>query len=275
MATTMSKRLKEIIKFYFALLNAVYLLVRRKKTCRLVIYYHSVKDRDIPNFRKQMEYLANNCTVITPSNIKTAQGNGTNHMVAITFDDAFVSVIENAVPILRDYDLPAGVFVPAGNLGEPPQWEMPEDYPDKDETVISKEQIVELDKQGFEIFSHTISHPLLTKTNEGRLRSELLESKRKLEMIIGREVVGISFPHGAHDARVCKAAESVGYKFGFTIEPSVVDDKTDCLKIGRFGVSPEDSMAKFKLKVCGAYHVLMHLRVIRQLLHRNAVRNNH
>ncbi|MHC4157751.1 MAG: polysaccharide deacetylase family protein [Planctomycetota bacterium] len=278
----MSKYLIGIIEFACAALNAVYLQVGCKKNRRVVIYYHGVQDPDIPNFRKQMEYLARNCTVVEPSNIRSTEENGTDHMVAITFDDAFVSVVENAVPILKEYELPAGFFVPAGNLGKPPTWEMLEGYPDKNETVISKEQIAELDKQGFEIFSHTISHPLLTEAHEDRLRSELLESRRKLERITGREVLGISYPYGAHDARVCNATKRVGYKFGFTIEPSMVDDNTDQLMIGRFKVSPKDSMAKFKLKIRGAYCVCRYLRAAKRMflksfgegVGQSAVRNN-
>lgn len=57
-----------------------------------------------------MEYLATKCTVIEPSKIKTFQAEGADLVVAITFDDAFVSVMENAAPSLKEYQLPAGIL---------------------------------------------------------------------------------------------------------------------------------------------------------------------
>lgn len=258
--------LKETIEFICAVLYLIYLNLSNKKPRRIVIYYHSVKKEAVQRFQKQMKYLANECTVVKPQNIKTAQANGTNHVVAITFDDAFVSVMENAVPILEMYNLPAGVFVPAGNLGKPPRWEILENCSDKDETVISKEWIAKLVNDGFEVFSHTVSHPLLTEIDDDRLRYELIESKKELERIIGNEVLGISYPHGALDAKVCKAAAQAGYRFGFTIEPHIVDDTTDDLQIGRFSVLPNDSLIKFKLKISGAYQVAGCSRAIKRMI---------
>ena len=105
-----------IIEFTCAVFYAVYLLFTRKRTCRVVIYYHSVKKQNVPGFRKQMEYLAGNCTVVKASNIRSAEANGNGRVVAITFDDAFENVMENAVPILKEHALSASIFVPAGDI---------------------------------------------------------------------------------------------------------------------------------------------------------------
>lgn len=262
------KCLKGIVEFSCALGYAVFLLLIRNKPRRVVLCYHSVKKREVKSFRKQMEYLAGVSTVVKPSNIKTAKANGTNYVTAITFDDAFVNVIRNAVPILKEYGLTAGFFVPTDNTGQPPRWELPDNCLDKNETIMSKEHIAELDKDGFEVFSHTISHSVLTEIDEDRLKCELLESKRELERIIGREVPAIGYPHGAHDARVCNAARRAGYKLGFTIEPQMANCSPDDMEIGRFVVSPTDSMLKFKLKLIGAYEVVKYFRRMKRMLFR-------
>lgn len=260
------KPLKKITEIIFALIYAVFLSVIRKDISRVVLYYHGVSKADTGCFKKQMEYLARRCTVIKASEIMATDVGGAKNVVAITFDDAFVNVMENAVPILREYGLPGDIFVPVGNLGQIPHWEMPENCPDKNETVMSKEQIEQLDKEGFEIFSHTLSHPVLTEIQDSRLDVELIESKQALERIVGHEVIGISYPGGSYDTRVLKAAEKAGYKLGFTIEPDVVDKATGCLEIGRVSVSPKDSLIKFKLKAIGAYHVVTYLRMLKRTL---------
>ncbi len=264
-------RLEETIKFICAALYLIYLNLSKRETLRVVIYYHSVKKQAVQGFQKQMKYLANRCTVVKPLNIKTAQANGTNPVVAITFDDAFVNVMENAVPILKMYNLPAGIFVPTDSLGRPPRWEIPDGWPDKNEIVMSEEQISKLDKDGFEILSHTVSHPFLTEINDDSVKAELVQSKQTLESIVGHEVVGVSYPHGAKDDRVCEAARNAGYKLGFTIDPRPANGAADAdsMQVGRFTMSPMDSLIKLKLKVNGAYQVENFLRWLKRLVVKN------
>jgi peptidoglycan/xylan/chitin deacetylase (PgdA/CDA1 family) len=262
-------RLEETIKFICAALYFIYLNLSNKKPCRVVIYYHSVKRQAVQGFQKQMKYLANRCTVVKPLNIKTARANGTNPVVAITFDDAFVNVMENAVPILKMYNLPAGIFVPTDSLGQPPRWEIPDGWTDKNEIVMSEEQVSKLDKDGFEILSHTVSHPFLTEINDDSVKAELIQSKQILEGIVGHEVAGVSYPHGAKDDKVCEAARNAGYKIGFTIDPRLANGATDSMQIGRFAISPMDSLLKFKLIVSGGYQVEDFLRRLKHLVVKN------
>lgn len=263
---TVLGQLRNIAEFIFAALYALFINLFDKKPRRIVLYFHGVNRADVIGFTKQVAYLAKKCFVVKPSKITNIDANGAKIVAAITFDDAFVSIIENAVPILREHRLPAGIFVATGNLGQPPCWEMPENCSDKDETVMTQEQIAELDNDGFEIFSHTVSHPVLTQVEDRRLETELVDSKRALEEIVGHRVTGISYPYGAHDAKVCEIAQKAGYGLGFTIEPTMVDSRTDCLQIGRFRVSPSDSLMKFRLKVHGAYQVTSHLRRLKRRL---------
>jgi len=257
-----AKKLLEVAEFLSALLYSAILILRRDGTRRTIVYYHSVQKKDINRFEKQMEYLAKNCHVVNVSEIGEAQADA-RYTVAITFDDAFVSVLENAVPVLKRHGLSAGIFVPTGNLGQSPRWEMPENCPDKNEIVMNRDQLAELADDNISIFSHSVSHPIFTLVDNDMLKNELEQSKNTLEEILGYEIVGISYPHGAHDDRVCRLVMEVGYKLGFTTEPTMVDNNADPLKIGRFSVSPSDSLLKFRLKVNGAYQITKYLRCLK------------
>lgn len=254
------KYLKEITKLILAAVYAVFLCLSDTKLRRVVIYYHGIGQSNAEKFEKQMAYLAKKCLVVKPSKIRTAKGDGTQVMVAITFDDAFVSIIENAIPILRKYELPAGIFVPVNNLARKPCWKMPENYPDKKEIVMSKEQVEQLDKEGFEMFSHTLSHPELAEISFEQLKCEIVESKQKLEEMLAHEVMSISYPYGSYNNEVLEVAINAGYRYGFTIEPRCVSGSENCLALPRFTVSPEDNMLKFKLTICGAYNIIGILR---------------
>jgi peptidoglycan/xylan/chitin deacetylase (PgdA/CDA1 family) len=225
----------------------------------VVIYYHGVKKHQINGFEKQMAYLSRNYSVVKPSEIMNQQGAGSGKRIAITFDDAFTSIADNCVPILRKYGFTAGIFVPTGHLGRSPDWSSGRKCADTDETVMNVEQIAELDRQGYEILSHTVSHPILTDVADDMLETEMVDSRRVLERITGHEVRGISYPHGSCDDRVCKAARKAGYQLGFTVEPDLVDGSTDSLKIGRTSISPDDTLIQFKLKTSGAYRATKYL----------------
>ncbi len=51
------------------------------------------------------------------------EGNLPKGSICVTFDDGFVDVLENAVPILETYEIPATVYCISGCLGQPLWWD--------------------------------------------------------------------------------------------------------------------------------------------------------
>ena len=260
------KLTKALVKFICAVFYAALWHLLGKGPSRVVLLYHSVDKVQLPLFRKQMAYLARKCEVVKPSQIMTARPAKGKPVVALTFDDGLLSVLENGLPVLKEYGLPSAIFVPTGNLGRRPCWDLYSDCHDVDENVMTESQIAALDREGIEVSSHTVSHPVLPDLDDAALENELVASRTRLEEILGHEVSGISYPYGACDARVYQAAQKAGYKTGFTVESAKVDDRTDALRIGRVEVSPDEPFLQFKLKVDGAYYVACYLRKFRAIL---------
>jgi hypothetical protein len=98
------------------------------------------------------------------------------------------------------------------------------------------------------------------------LKTELGDSKSKLEQILGHEVTSITYPFGSCNERVCEAAAQAGYKFGFSVEPNPVSKSTNPLCIGRFKVLPGESLIRFRLKVQGAYRAAGFLRRVKRMI---------
>lgn len=61
---------------------------------------------------------------------------------------------------------------------------------------LTAEEVKSLSEQGFEIASHTVTHPVLTKLCDEELRRELVESKKVLENIVGKSIYGFAHPYG-------------------------------------------------------------------------------
>ena len=264
----MSKRIKNIAEFLASAVYFPFVPLFYNRPRRVILFYHSVKRSDVENFDRQMAYLAKNCCVVNATDIYNPVADNDKTIVAVTFDDGFVSVLENAVPVLEKYDLPSAIFLPAGNLNQPPNWPLEETCADAAERVMSAEQIKELNSDTCRILSHTVSHTALTKLDDSRLEHELTSSKQDLEAILGCEVNAVSYPYGDYDDRVCDFARRAGYKFGFTITPAMVTESTDTMQINRFAVSARDSMTAFKLKISGAYYAVKYLRSAKRICKR-------
>ncbi len=264
---------KGVAKFVPSALYAGMLRLRRQRPQRIVLYYHGIQKRQIGSFERQMAHLAAHYQVVPASRIRTAVPDNGFPLVALTFDDALVSVFDWVVPILLRHGLTATLCASTGCLGRPPAWEMEDGCAERDDCVMTEPQIRCLDELGFEWFSHGVSHAPLTQLSNARIRDELADSKRQLEQILGHEVLGVSYPYGACDDRVAYHAREAGYRLGLTIEPVFAGEATNELLVGRTSVSADDNLPTFRLKACGAYQAVAYLsRGKRFLLQRPAPR---
>jgi peptidoglycan/xylan/chitin deacetylase (PgdA/CDA1 family) len=118
--------------FLRALGNAI-ALVRRRDPRLVVVNYHRVLARpdpmldsepDVAAFRWQMELLARSFNVLPLHEALQLLDAGRlpPRAVCITFDDGYRSIHDLALPILKEYGLPATIFVTSGYLGDRNMW---------------------------------------------------------------------------------------------------------------------------------------------------------
>lgn len=154
--------------------------------------------------------------------------------LAITFDDGYLSIYESACPMLKDRGMTATVYVVADSLGGVNEWDRRAG--DQEEKMMSAAQARELAENGFEIGSHTLTHPHLTSLDDEQLQQEIVGSKHKLEDIIGREVTSFSYPYGDYDCRVLNAAMAAGYKNAMSTRLGAIVPGTSLFEIPRVNV---------------------------------------
>jgi peptidoglycan/xylan/chitin deacetylase (PgdA/CDA1 family) len=138
----------------------------------------------------------------------------------VTFDDGMRSVLDVAAPILRDLGWPATLYVPTDLVGsaEPLRWPGIEQYGDGDARheleALGWDDLLRLQDEGWEIGSHTCSHPHLPELDDSELADELGRSRAVCEERLGRECPSIAYPYGAVDERVVAATAAAGYTTG-------------------------------------------------------------
>src|SRR5439155_25811028 len=82
---------------------------------------------------------------------------------------------------------------------------------------LSWDQLRHLADDGWEVGSHTRSHPRLPELDDVALAEELAASRTRCEERLGRACPSIAYPYGAVDERVVDAAGRAGYRFGFSL----------------------------------------------------------
>ncbi|MBW2735879.1 MAG: polysaccharide deacetylase family protein, partial [Deltaproteobacteria bacterium] len=85
--------------------------------------------------------------------------------------------------------------------------------------LITWDQLVEMDAEGFTAGGHTITHPFLTRIPAAQVERELRESKAELESRLGHAVRTLAYPNGKEDdfsPEVVAATEAAGYELAVT-----------------------------------------------------------
>jgi peptidoglycan/xylan/chitin deacetylase (PgdA/CDA1 family) len=174
--------------------------------------------------------------------------------VAITFDDAYRSVLEFAYPILRRFEMPGTVYAPTDHMSaeRAMSWDGIERWigtPDEDELMpMSWDELGELADAGWEIGSHTCSHPRLTRIGEAQLVAELQQSRALCEEKLGRACRTIAYPYGDVDRRVIEATKSAGYLAAASIVPVPVRPFSS-FNWPRTGIYLGDHRRRFSFKI--------------------------
>jgi len=162
--------------------------------------------------------------------------------VVVTFDDAYESTLR-ARPLLDELGYPATVFVvtsfaSSGALLRWPGVEQWADGPHAGELrPLSWTELHRLHDAGWEIGSHTVTHPRLPDVDDATLAAELEGSRAAIAERVG-VCNTIAYPYGLADDRVAAAARRAGYASGLTLTSAHRRDEP--LLRPRTGLYPTD-----------------------------------
>jgi len=186
---------------------------------------------------------------------EAATAPATGKTLVVTFDDAYRSVRELALPIMERLELPGTVFVPTrfaggGQLASWPGVDVYLDGPDGHElAVMSWQELAGMASIGWEVGSHTRSHPRLTRLRDEELKEELGGSRQDCERQLGGPCHSVAYPYGDTDARVVAAAADAGYLAAAGLPRAHRLHRPSALNWPRIGVFYGDGRGRFRLKV--------------------------
>ncbi len=151
--------------------------------------------------------------------LRAAEAGRAAGLVGLTFDDGYRDFLDHALPLLREHDCTATVFVLPGRLGGDNAWDT--EGPRK--PLLTADGIRAVAAAGMEIGSHGLGHASLPKLaasgDHGALHREVTDSRELLRELLGGEVTGFCYPYGAVDAASVAAVRAAGYDYACAVDP--------------------------------------------------------
>ena len=237
----------------------------------IVLAYHSVHPtRRGPltvhplNFERQIEWLVrcglSNTTLDTKLQTLHRSQPNFDKRVVITFDDGYEDNLRFAQPILQKYGFTGTVFIVASlantkeilepDLSLAQYGGKPSDY-----QMLSWSDVQALVDSGWQVGSHTMTHPHLTKIDAKRVKWEISESKAVIEDHIGNSVDMFCYPAGHYNRNIMEEVRLAGYHGAVATPRERTFSETPYAML-RIGVYGHDSLATFRLKLNRAFAFL-------------------
>jgi peptidoglycan/xylan/chitin deacetylase (PgdA/CDA1 family) len=213
-------------------------------------------------FARQMRYLreSGHTVIGLPALLDCMDGRSRwpARAVAITFDDGLSCCYERALPVLAESGLPATVFVISGLVDSDNEWMVAEGHPRR--RMLTRAELVALDRAGIEIGSHTRRHVRLGRAPDAEIALELRDSKAQLEDLLAKPVRFFAYPYGSFDNRARDAVESAGYRAACSTIQGKNRAGADRFVLRRVSVDGGDTLATFREKLWLGSSARNHLR---------------
>lgn len=204
----------------------------------VILCYHSIADDNWrfsvspKDFKKQISYMSASYKSVSLSDISNYL-NGKKDLnkpsFVITFDDGYKNIfkIKN---LLSDFSVKPVVFV-LGASENKINW----DSLGKKNLLLSKMDIKKLQKSGWEIGYHGMTHTPLTQLEGCNLKEEISSSYKYF-----------AYPKGKYSNGIASDLKKIGYKLAMTMDDSLISTKTNPYYVPRIGVDRTHNFSEFK-----------------------------
>ena len=227
-----------------------------------VIHYHRIEP-DL--FKEHLEYYKKYFYIDSLNNIFIYFKDKTQiskNPIFITFDDGWKSNFD-LMPLIESEQMPVTIFLSTGLIGtnkkphpitfyETKSNSKRHEYPSENErTMLSLEEIKEMVKiVNFQ--SHGVNHHLSTHITPNQFRSELLESKQKIENITRKKVYAFAYPYNRAGQSEAKIVESCGYTIARAGGRMMNDSNSKRFLINSIGIEEKCTVKDLKKKLLRA-----------------------
>lgn len=198
-------------------------------------------------FKSHMEYLDAHHTVVSLQDVVSAIQHNTTlpeNAVAITFDDGYANILDNAHPILADLGFPYTVFINPDEIGVGPK-------------QLTWEQVIAMHNDGVVFANHTLDHLHMLNGEQAMGEHAWLEkvwqnvesAEKKIEDKLDISLKYLAYPFGEYNTALANKLKAEGY-IGFGQHSGAVGPSSDMQALPRFpAAGPYANLATLKTKL--------------------------
>ncbi|TFG92180.1 MAG: polysaccharide deacetylase family protein [Myxococcales bacterium] len=168
--------------------------------------------------------------------------------VLVTIDDGCRSLFSEALPVLRDYAVPAVAFVTVGLVGRAAGAGISR------EAHMTWDELAILRNAGIVIASHALTHRSLARLTDEEARDEAHRSRELLEQRLGVPVGAFAYPFGTradHGPATDRVLAECGYRLAFHAMHGSIRPGMDPLRLPRVKIEGGEGLWLFQLSVMG------------------------
>lgn len=251
-----------------------------------VLAYHKIKSQNL--FLNQIKYLVGNYNLLRLSEIDFTSKKD----MILTVDDGDPSFYRNAFPVLKNYKIPAILFVITDLIGtdKPYWWDEIEYYLGKNEgnkkvwevkswsnnererylknlrissqkpelkfKQLTISQLREMQGEGIIIANHSHTHPMYDRCTEVELEDEIKLSTSKLKEL-GFTPDIFAYPNGNYSMMAEGILENHGVKMAFLFDHKINSTQSNPMRISRLIVNDTTPLWKFKFILSGLHSKIL------------------
>ena len=224
--------------------------INRNVNYASILMYHRVNDYDRDSlttptaiFDEMMRELKRHYEIVSLQSLIEVIKEGRalkGRVVVVTFDDGYKDNIDCAAPILKKHNIPATFFVTTGYINTEMSFPWDRDSATKN-PLMTWDEVRELDKMGFEIGAHTVTHADLGVVSTEEARKEVRLAKQHIEAELGKRVISFAFPFGRRGScspEVSRIVKEQGYACCCSGYGGKVTERSDLFNLHRAPMYP-------------------------------------
>jgi len=222
-------------------------------------------------FAAQMQYLADHATVLTLEELLSSERvNGHSSLLcALTFDDGYAGVHDNALPILKRYGFPATIYLTTDAIHQAENARSDFYHGlDPGQRMLCWQQVHCLVDSGFSLGSHLCQHLDLSRLSPEEGWRQLARSREAIEKEVGCPCVHLAYPWGRFSLRSLDWVRAAGYQKAVTVVHRGLPRRLDPYRVPRLSINKDYTPEDFQSVLRGDWDYLAVLQSMRRPLTR-------
>jgi peptidoglycan/xylan/chitin deacetylase (PgdA/CDA1 family) len=155
--------------------------------------------------------------------------------VILTFDDAYADFYSAALPVLREHNFRATLYVPTAYVGA--TLSFLESVGEGNRMALTWDTLREVASEGIEIAAHSHTHPQMDRIPSAAVRDEVHRCRCLLEDKLGFEIAGFAYPFGYWNRAVRAAVAAEGFHYAFAVDELITTLSHDFFTLPRLSVN--------------------------------------